>query len=398
MTTAAVTGLGIVSPLGVDLDTYWTNLLLGRSKIAEIDRFDVSAFPVRYAGMIPPFEAEDSVRKKLVPQTDRITRIAMVAADSALANASVDPQSLDGYQAGVAVSSSTGGLEFGQRQLQTLWHEGWETVSPYMSFAWYYAVNTGQISIKNKLRGPGCVVVSEQAAGLDAVAYAKHRVCTDVPTMLAGAVDGLLCPYGMAVLGVAPEVNRSSEPASYQPFVATSQGYFPGEGGAILTVQRWDRTGDPARAYAVVAGSAAAFDPDPRTGDGLRRAAAQALHRSGCRPGDVDAVFADAYGDPDLDGAEARVLADLFGARAVPVTAPKTMFGRLMGGGAALDVATACLSLRHQTLPPAGLPADAIVDDSVALIRSATPAELRTVLVLARGHGGFASALVLQRP
>ena len=95
---------------------------------------------------------------RLMPQTDRMTRMALAAADAALADAGAGPGTLPEYDMGVATASTSGGLEFGQRELQKLWGKGWQHVSAYMSFAWYYAVNTGQISIKHGMRGPGGVV------------------------------------------------------------------------------------------------------------------------------------------------------------------------------------------------------------------------------------------------
>jgi act minimal PKS chain-length factor (CLF/KS beta) len=149
--------------------------------------------------------------------------------------------------------------------------------------------------------------------------------------------------------------------------------------------------------YGEIAGYAATFDPAPELGrePGLRRAAELAIADAGLAPDEIDVVFADAAGVPELDAAEAAALRAVFGPGGVPVTAPKTMLGRLYSGGAAVDLAAALLAIRHQTIPPTvgvGDLAGACAD--LDLVTAPRPARLRTALVLARGNGGFNSAVV----
>jgi act minimal PKS chain-length factor (CLF/KS beta) len=304
---------------------------------------------------------------------------------------------------GVCTASTSGGLEFGQRELQKLWSRGWEQVSAYMSFAWYYAVNTGQISIRHGMRGPGGVLVTEQAGGLDALGQGRRLVRKGTPLVLAGGVDGSLCPYGLVIQMASGRLSTRTDPTrAYRPFDAEPDGHVPGEGGAILVLE----TAEAARArgatgYGEIAGYAATFDP-PRGSDReptLRRAAELAIADAGLVPADIDAVFADAAGVAELDRIEADAIRALFGTGGVPVTAPKTMTGRLYSGGAALDVATALLALRDQVLPPTVNVADLADAYGLDLVRDEPrPARLGAVLVLARGHGGFNAAVVLRGP
>ncbi|WP_328980580.1 ketosynthase chain-length factor [Streptomyces canus] len=399
-----VTGLGVAAPNGVGTEEYWQATLAGVSGIRPISTFDTTGYPVRLAGEIPEFEAEKAIAKRLVPQTDRMTRLALLASDCALADAGVDPTGLDEYSMGVAVSSSTGGLEFGQRELQALWRDGWESVSAYMSFAWYYAVNTGQISIRNGMRGPGGVAVSEQAGGLDSLAYARRRIRKGTAVMTAGGMDSLLCPYGVAIQSTAPGRSVQDQPDhAYLPFDVEASGWVPGEGGAILLVESKEAAmerGAP-NVYGTVAGYGAAFAPEPEHSgaDALLRAARTALADAKLTPGDIDVVFADAAGMPRADRAEAEVLTALFGERGVPVSAPKTMTGRLLSGGAALDVVAALLTIRDGVVPAAVHARPATVDPRVDLVAgSPRRMEVNSALVLAYGHGGFASAMVLTGP
>jgi act minimal PKS chain-length factor (CLF/KS beta) len=183
----------------------------------------------------------------------------------------------------------------------------------------------------------------------------------------------------------------------FRPFDAAASGYVPGEGGAILIVED-SATAVGARRYGTIAGYAATFDPPPGSGrpPGLRRAIDLALADAGLAPSDVDVVFADAAGVPELDRQESDAIGAVFGRYGVPVAAPKTMTGRLYAGGAALDVATALLAMRDSAIPPAvGVERLAYPLDLVRDVPRETP--VRVALVLARGFGGFNAALVLKR-
>lgn len=171
--TALVTGLGIVAPTGLGIEDYWSATLAGRSAIGRVTHFDPTPYPSRLAGQIGGFEAAEHLPSRLLPQTDRMTRLALVAADWAFEDAGVVPSELATYDVGVITASHSGGFEFGQNELRALWSKGGRYVSAYQSFAWFYAVNSGQISIRGGLRGPSSVLVSDQAGGLDAVAQAQ---------------------------------------------------------------------------------------------------------------------------------------------------------------------------------------------------------------------------------
>lgn len=391
-----ITGVSVATSIASTTAGYWEKLNQGECGIARVDRYDASAFPVKFAGMVQPFEGETTVRKRLVPQTDRMTRIALACADAAIADANLDLAAADPFDVGLAITSSTGGLEFGQKELGNLWRDGWETVSPYMSFAWYYAVNTGQVSIANGLCGPGCVTLSEQAGGLDSVAYAVRQLAKGTAAMIVGGIDSMLCPYGLAILGTAQGINRTTDPSSYRPFSPESAGYFPGEGGSIMVLQRGDDA-NLADAYAEVSGYAAAFDPEEGSSTGYLAAVRGSMGSAGLTAGDISLVFADGWGTPKPDAAEAEALRGLFGDH-IPVTVPKVATGRLLGGGGATDVAAASLALKEQVIPPSpGALGETSAENLPGLVTTSTPAELSNVLVVSRGHGGFVSALVLSK-
>lgn len=400
---AVVTGMGVAAPNGLGTEEFWAATLAGRSGLGTVTRFEVGQYPSTVAGEVPGFVPEDHIPSRLLPQTDHMTRLALTAAAWAVEDAAFDPAELDEYGMGVVTAASGGGVEYGHRELQELYRRGKEYVSAYQSFAWFYAVNTGQISIRHKMRGPSGVLVTEQAGGLDTLGHARRHIRKGIPLVVSGGVDGALSPWGWVAQIATGRLSTADDPdRAYRPFSADAAGYVPGEGGAILIVEDADaaRARGRQEVYGEICGYAATFDPRPGSGrpPGLRRAAETALADAGLTPGDVDVVFADASGVPELDRIEAEALVDVFGPHGVPVTAPKTMTGRLFGGGASLDVATALLSLRDGVIPPTANvegPADGYALDLVT--GTARPAPLRTALVLARGYGGFNAALVVRR-
>ncbi|MEU3823528.1 ketosynthase chain-length factor [Streptomyces sp. NPDC030392] len=400
-TTAVITGLGVAAPNGLGTRDYWAATRAGKSGIGRVTRFDPARYPARLAGEVPGFVAEDHLPGRLLPQTDRMTRMALAAADWALADAGIDPRALPPYDMGVITASASGGFEFGQGELRNLWARGSQYVSAYQSFAWFYAVNSGQISIRNGLKGPSGVVVADQAGGLDAVAQARRQIRKGTPVIVTGGVDASICPWGWVAQLTSGRLTTRDEPTrAYLPFDEDASGHVPGEGGAILVVEdARSARARGARIHGEIAGYGATFDPRPGSGrpPGLRRAVELALADAGAAPSDVDVVFADAAGVPELDVAEADAIGAVFGPRGVPVTAPKTMTGRLHSGGAPLDLAAAALSIGSGLIPPTVHVRPASRHALDLVIAQPRPARVDTALVIARGHGGFNSAMVLRR-
>ncbi|PWS43154.1 ketosynthase chain-length factor [Streptomyces sp. ZEA17I] len=394
---AVVTGIGVTAPNGLGTEPYWAAARSGKSGIGRITRFDPSGYPARLAGEVPGFTASEHLPSRLMAQTDHMTRLALVAADWALADAGVVPDELPAYSMGVVTASSSGGFEFGQGELQKLWSEGSQYVSAYQSFAWFYAVNSGQISIRNGMKGPSGVVVSDQAGGLDALAQARRQIRKGTRLVVSGSVDASICPWGWVAQLAGGRLATGDDPGSaYLPFDASAAGHVPGEGGAILIMEDEAAAAERgATVYGHIAGYGATFDPAPGSGrpPGLLRAAELALAEAGLTPADIDVVFADAAAVPELDRVEAEALKALFGPRGVPITAPKTMTGRLYSGAAPLDVATAFLAMRDG-LVPATVNVDPDPAHELDLVTEARTLPVRNALVLARGHGGFNSAVV----
>jgi act minimal PKS chain-length factor (CLF/KS beta) len=396
-----ITGIGLATPHGLGVDDYWSATRVGKNAIGRVTRFDASRYPAKLAGEIQDFTAADHLPGRLIPQTDRMTQLALVAADDAFADAGVEPGGMPEFGMGVVTASTSGGFEFGQNELKKLWSQGSRYVSAYQSFAWFYAVNSGQISIRNGMRGYSGVVVSDQAGGLDAIAQARRQIRKGTKLICSGGFDASICPWGWVAQLTNGRLSTSERPErAYLPFDAEARGYVPGEGGALLILEDADaaRERGADRIYGEIAGYGATFDPKPGSGrePGLRRAIEQALADAGVGPADIDVVFADAAGTPELDRTEADALVAVFGARGVPVTAPKTMTGRLYSGAAPVDVAAAVLCMREGLIPPTTnvtLSPEYEIDLVTGHPRAAST---RAALVIARGYGGFNSAVVVR--
>ncbi|WP_353945706.1 ketosynthase chain-length factor [Streptomyces sp. HUAS MG91] len=397
----AVTGLGVVAPNGLGAEAYWTATRKGTSGIGRVSRFVPDRYPAQLAGEIGEFDAKEHLPGRLLPQTDRMTQLALVAADWAFEDASVRPEELPEFEMGVITASSSGGFEFGQRELQALWSQGSRYVSAYQSFAWFYAVNSGQISIRNGMRGPSGVVVSDQAGGLDAVAQARRQIRRGTRLVMSGAVDASICPWGWVAQMASGRLSTSTDPErAYLPFDAGAHGHVSGEGGALLVLEELEqaRARGARHIYGEIAGYGSTLDPRPGSGRpaGLRKAIDLALADAGAAPDEIDVVFADAAAVPELDRIEAAAINDVFGPGAVPVTAPKTMTGRLYSGAAPLDLAAAFLAMRDGVIPPSvGVTPDPEHGLDLVVGQERT-APVRSALVLARGHGGFNSAVVVR--
>ncbi|MGQ4719189.1 ketosynthase chain-length factor [Streptomyces anulatus] len=396
-----ITGIGVATPNGLGVDEFWAGTRVGKNAIARVTHFDPSSYPAQLAGEIRGFEVKDHLPSRLIPQTDRMTQLALVAADCAFEDAGVELGNIPAYDMGVVTASTSGGFEFGQNELKKLWSQGSRYVSAYQSFAWFYAVNSGQISIRNGMKGPSGVVVSDHAGGLDAIAQARRQIRKGSKLIFSGGFDASICPWGWVAQIAGGRLSHSDQPErAYLPFDKAANGYVPGEGGALLILEdeRTARERGAEKIYGEVAGYGSTFDPKPGSGrePGLRHAIEVALADAGATAADVDVVFADAAGSPDLDRQEADAITAVFGPSGVPVTAPKTMIGRLYSGAAPVDVVAAVLAIREGLIPPTTNVELSPEYDLDLVTGQPRTASVRTALVLARGVGGFNSAVVVR--
>jgi act minimal PKS chain-length factor (CLF/KS beta) len=386
-----VTGLGIVSPAGLGARDYWAQACGGKRGAGRLGEARTAGEPQWHAAALLDPAPGDQLWGRPAPQADRMARLALAAADWALADAGIRPQDLPDFgpaavtavTAAAAAAAPGGragegrrpGFGAGFRAGHGRGGPRGHTGGAYRSFAWFYAVSSGQISIRDGMRG------------LDAVAHARRQILRGGRLIVSGGVDAPVCPAGW------PGQTHNQAPNQASSQTTATAAARPG-GGALLVLETATAAlARGAKIYGEVAGYGATFDPDPNSGrePGLRRAVELALADAGTVPGEVDAVFV-----PGLDAAESAAVTRVFGVHAVPVTAPRTMTGRRYAGTAApLDLAAALLAMEEGLIPPTAdiLPSPGY---DLNLVLSPRTAELRTTVVVARGHGGFNSAVVLR--
>ncbi|MFG2138148.1 ketosynthase chain-length factor [Streptomyces sp. NPDC048650] len=402
---AVVTGIGVIAPNGVSTEAFWKATREGMSVLDLVTREGCENLPLKVAGEVRDFDPAVLIEERYLVQTDRFTHFAMAAANLALDDAQLGRADYNDspFAVGVVTAAGSGGGEFGQRELQHLWGQGSKHVGPYQSIAWFYAASTGQISIRGGFKGPCGVVASDEAGGLDALAHAGRTILRGTDAVVVGAAEAPLAPYSVVCQLGYDDLSKVDDPyRAYRPFTEAACGFVPAEGGAMLVVEEEKAALDRgAEVRAVVAGHAATFTGAARwdeSREGLVHAIRGALEDARCAPEEIDVVFADAFGVPAADRAEALAIADVLGRHApdVPVTAPKTGTGRAYCGAPVLDAAAAVLSMEHGVVPPTPNVFEVCHDLDLVTV-SARPAELRTALVLSRGLMGSNAALVLRR-
>ncbi|MFI7679804.1 beta-ketoacyl synthase N-terminal-like domain-containing protein [Actinophytocola sp. NPDC049390] len=405
-TRVVITGVGVVAPSGIGADAHWKTVLDGTSKLGRITRFDPSSYPVTLAGEVPEFDVDDYVSARLKVATDRWTWHGFAAAQEALEDSGVDLSTIDPYDTAVALASSSGGNEFGQRELQALWSEPDGKVSVYQSIAWFYAASVGQISILHQLKGQCSVLVAESAGGLDSFAQAARTIRRGTKVVLAGGTEGPLSPYALTCQLSTGRLSTSDDPATaYRPFDAGARGYVAAEGGAVLLLEDLDHAlARGAEIHGEVLGWAATHDGRAsRPGDGgdveqYARAMRLALARADRATSDVDVVFPDAVGVPAADRSEADALRAVFGADTdVAVTTQKGTLGRMYQGGAAVDVATALQAMRYDMVPATNGLTDPAPGCELNFVRETTAARTSVAMINARGYDGYNTSLVVGR-
>ena len=406
MTGLLVTGIGVVAPTGVGVEAHWSSLVRGEPAIRPIEGFDTDQYGVTLAGQVRGFDPKAFVAPQLMVQTDRWTWTSLAAATLAAQDAGYEAPE-DAYATSVFLAAGSGGNEFSQHEIQGLWAKGPKSVGAYQSIAWFYAASTGQLSIRDGYKGPSGVVVSEGAGGLDSIGWARRVARRGTPAILVGGTEAGVTPYALLCQATSGRLSTATRPEdAYKPFDRRANGHVIGEGGAILLLEEPGaaRARGAQHVWGEVVGYGATHDahhhedPAPDATQ-YARAIRLSLADAGITPDDVDLVLADGAGVPELDALELEALQRVFGGRAtpVPVTAPSSWSGRLMAGGSALNVATALLAIRDGIVPGTAHLDDPVDAPGVDLVQQSRVQDVGTVVVLARGFGGFNSSLVLRR-
>ncbi len=418
---AVVTGLGIVSPVGIGADATWDALVSGRSGIADITLFDASPFEVRVAGEVKGFDATQYMDAKDVRRHDRNTHFAVAASGEALRDAGLLGENghvrgdVDADRFGMVFGTGIGGIGMMLEGHRTLLERGPRRVSPFMLPHMLPDSASGQVAIEYGIRGPNMAVVSACATGGHAIGEAMEAIVRGQADIMLGAgTEAPLVPLAFAGFGQMralgtpkdPDTGDYSASMASRPFDATRDGFVVAEGSAVLVLEELEHAlARGARPIAEVIGygsSADAFDmaaPAER-GEGNQRAMRAALARAGIGPEAVDYINAHGTSTPLNDRYETMAIRDVFGehADALAVSSTKSMTGHAMGAAGAIEafvcarvIATGCIpptiNYRH---PDPELTLDYVPNEARA-------ANVQVALSNSMGLGGHNSTVILRR-
>jgi 3-oxoacyl-[acyl-carrier-protein] synthase II len=407
-----VTGMGVVSALGLDVASTWDGLVAGRSGVARITAFDPSRLPVRIAGEVKDFDASSVLDRKDQRRNDRYVQFALVAAREAMEQAGL-PRHLEGDLAertGVIVGTGIGGIRTLADQILLMGERGPDRMSPFLIPMAIANLAAGVISIVFGPQGPNFSVVSACATGGHSIGEAWETVRRgDADVMLAGGTEATMHESligGFAAMRALSTHNDEPEKAS-RPFDAGRDGFVIGEGAGVVVLESLEHARSRgAEPLAEVVGYGATADASHITlpapgGAGAVRAIRRALEKAGLTVDDVEMVNAHATSTPEGDPRELEAIRTLFGERVgeVSVTANKSMIGHTLGAAGAIEAIATIMTLRTGIVPPTINLDD---PDPLAVGMDLTPNKARkrsmdVAVSNSFGFGGQNSALVIRR-
>lgn len=358
-----VTGLGVVSPIGNDTETFWSQLIAGRSGAGPITRFDASKHGTHFACEVKDFTVEGVLDRKEAKRMDRFVHYAVVAAHEALRNAGLDEgAAFDRDRVGVIVGSGIGGMETFEDQHRALVEKGPGRVSPFFIPMMIVDMAAGQISIQFGLKGPNFATVSACASGAHAIGEALRLIrAGDADVMVAGGSEATITPMALAGFSNARALStRNDDPQrASRPFDQDRDGFVIGEGAGILVLESEEHaTRRGAKLLGELIGYGATGDAYHMTapcvdGEGAARAMRRALQDARLRPEDVQYINAHGTSTPAGDPAEVQAIKSVFGehARKLMVSSTKSMTGHLLGAAGGLEAVATTLCLARGIVP-----------------------------------------------
>ena len=404
-----ITGIGMVSPLGLTAKENWEKALKGISGIGPITRFDTTGFDVTIAGEVKNFDPAQYIDKKELKKMDRFIQFAIAAADEALTDAGLRIDAANAHRVGVVVGSGMGGLDTITHYDRVLQNQGPNRVSPFFVPACALNLAPGQISIRSGAKGPNYAAVSACATGTHCLGDAYHIIKRgEADAIIAGGAEATVNPVAIAGFANMKALStRNAEPEkACRPFDVDRDGFIMGEGSGILILEELEtalRRG--ARIYAEVVGFGMNSDayhitsPDP-DGSGAARCIELAMASGGIRPDEVDYINAHGTSTPVNDAMETNALKLAFGdhARRLLINSTKSMTGHLLGAAGGIEAAFTALALLHQMAPPTiNLENPDPQCDLDYVANQARPAELRVGISNSFGFGSTNACLALKR-
>ncbi len=404
-----VTGVGLVTPVGIGVTESWDALCAGRSGIGEITRFDAAAFPTKIAGEVKGFVPEDYLPKKEAKRTPQFIAYAIAAARMAVEDSKLKIDGSNGDRIGVVTGCGLGGLEILEDNARILETKGPKRVSPFFIPMMIGNMAPGMVSIHFGAKGPNLSIATACAAGTHAVGQAFHMIQTGVAdAMITGGVESVISPTCVAGFNAMKALStRNDDPQkASRPFERDRDGFVVGEGCGILILETLDAARERgAKIYAEVIGFGASGDgfhmtAPPEDGDGAVRCMEEALADAGIGYKEIDYINAHGTSTPLNDLYETRALKTVFKEKAhsIPVSSTKSMTGHLLGGAGGIETVFTALTIHTGDIPPTinfGNPGEECDLDYVP--NTARKADVKTAMTNSFGFGGTNGTLVLRK-
>jgi 3-oxoacyl-[acyl-carrier-protein] synthase II len=402
-----VTGLGIISPVGIGLTASWSNILAGHSGLARITRFDTSHFPVNIAGEVKDFDVGAYLSAKEARRYDTFVHYGLVSTMEAIKDAGLDGYPGDKERVGVCVGSGIGGLPMIEDNIREMIAKGPRRLSPFFVPGTIINMVAGMISIQFKAKGPNVSMVSACTTSSHSIGEAGRMIeYGDADVMIAGGAEACVNLSGVGGFCACKALSeRNDDPATAsRPFDKDRDGFVLGEGAGIVILEEFEHAKKRgARIYAELAGMGMSADANHITApnmDGPRRAMLAALKNAGMNPSDVQYVNAHGTSTPLGDANETAALKAAFGDHAykLAVNSTKSMLGHLLGAAGAVETIATVLSVRDGVVPVTRNLDD--LDDGVQLDVVSVEPRRRPVPVAvnnAFGFGGHNVALVVRK-
>ena len=405
-----ITGMGIISPLGLDVATTWDGIINGRSGVDFITAFDSEGFDTQFAAEVKGFDPESYLDRKNARRMDRFAQFAAVAAQEACRQAGLEPGSVDPYRVGVIIGSGIGGISTLSQQHEILIDRGPKRVSPFLIPMMLGDMASAQVSMVTGSMGANYCAVSSCSSGADALGQGWamiRRGQEDI--VLAGGSEAPLVPVAVAGFNALRALSRFNEdPAkASRPFDVQRDGFVMGEGAAVLVLESEESANRRGvTPLAEIKGYAATSDAYHLTepmasGESAARAMSNALEEAGVDPSEVDYINAHGTSTPLNDRHETMAIKVALGEEAyrVPLSSTKSMTGHLLGSGGALEACFCVLAMENSIIPPTINLNDPDPDcDLDYTPNQARPKEINVTISNSFGFGGHNSVLVFGKP
>ena len=359
-----LTGLGVVSPVGSTLDSFWAAILAGESGVGPITYFDTTAFDTKFAGQVKGFNVEDFVPKKDARRMDPFCHYGVAAAKMAVADSGLDMSKEDATRVGVIAASGVGGLQVLQAQMDILRSRGPGRFSPFIIPQMITNILPGLISINHGMKGPNFAIVTACASGTHCIGEALNlirRGAGDV--FVAGGSEGAICELGVGGFNAMRALStRNDDPkTASRPFDKDRDGFVMGEGAGMLIVEEYEHAkARGAKIYCELAGFGCTGDayhitaPD-ESAAGPSRGMQLAIQDAGLNPADIDYINAHGTSTELNDSGETKAIKLAMGeaeARRVAISSTKSMTGHLLGAAGGVESVVCALAIRDGVLPP----------------------------------------------